>query len=498
MTQRNSSREPVTTMSGTFSSIADDFVSHARRHPLAEAVVMPGRRVSYREIEHRAGAIQHDVERSDPVGGPVAILAEDAAVRAAAILGVVAAGRAFALTDPKHSPDALLAAAEQIGARTAIGSAPPHEFSYRVAVADLNEGHLRPRPSTASMPFAYVPTSGSTGDPRYVLRTHAATHQTPGSTLDLGPADRAFRPFNYSGAAMTELLSCLASGACHLSLDPLQTSPSETLGFLEAERVTTISGTPSMLRLMLRSGGAASEATLPNLRAVDTTGEPLPWSDVVTLRSFGPSECVVRHRYSSSETRTVTLRSVRFGERIGEGHVPAGYPVPGRRIWIDTGDGQPAAPGVIGTIVIEGRFGTVGPSFEELPDGMLRFRSGDVGELTTDGELIHHGRSDGVVKIGAVRIDPGVVEDVLRRVPGVNDVCIVHVQLDAGGVRLIAHVVADEKRGLEAADLRKYAVERLASNAVPARFIFHDCPFPLLASGKTDVRALKAPNDAAS
>jgi acyl-CoA synthetase (AMP-forming)/AMP-acid ligase II len=97
-----------------------------------------------------------------------------------------------------------------------------------------------------------------------------------------------------------------------------------------------------------------------------------------------------------------------------------------------------------------------------------------------------------VVKVGAVRIDPSVVEDVLRVVPGVRDVRVVPTPVGAGEVRLVAHVALGDGASVTDDDLRAFAAARLTSNAVPARFILHDDPFPLLASGKTDVRELNA------
>lgn len=468
------------------------FLAHAARTPGADAVVTPEGRTSYHHLAGLAGAMQRALRRTGSPEGPVAILSTDVVRRAAGILAAAACGRAVVLMDPARDPDALAAAAATIGARTAIGEDPPDVFTGRIVTDGLAAGALEPTPVTASTPFAYVSTSGSTGDPRYVLRTHAAAGSAVGARVPYGTADRVFRPFNHSSAGMSEIVDALLAGSALLSLDPLRIPPSLTVGFLQDERVTVVNATPSVLRLMFRTARGGGDVPLPALRSVGGGGEPLGWSDVALLRALGPMTCIVRHGYGASETRSITSRHIRADEPLGDGTVPVGSPVPGRRVWIDAGEGRPAPAGVAGTIVVEGRFGTVGPTFEHLPDGWLRFRSGDVGEMTVDGELVHRGRSDGVVKVGAVRIDPAAVEDVLRVAPGVRDVRVVPTPVGAGEVRLVAHVVLSGAATVRDVDLRAFAAARLTSNAVPARFILHDNPFPLLASGKTDVRALTA------
>jgi acyl-coenzyme A synthetase/AMP-(fatty) acid ligase len=466
------------------------FLDAAAAHPGADAVVTPVRRLSYGTLRRAAADLQHRLDRI-PDRGPIAILATDAPDRAVAVLAAMASGRPFVLVDPARDADAILATVEPLGARIAVGAEAPRGFAHHLAVDEDagNDIDLRPVPVPAEHPLAHISTSGSTGDPRYILRTHAAGLNPPGSEVPRGPGDRAFRPFNYSGPNLSSLLDDLTTGAAHLSAEPLRVPPSQMLRFLQEERATLVRATPTVLRLLFGGTDIDGPPPLPALRSVGGGGEPMLWTDVPALRALGPPTCVVRHGYASTETRAISSRSIPAQEPIGEGAVPLGAPVPGRRVWIDAGDGRPAGPGQVGRIVVEGRFGTVGPVFEELADGMLRFRTGDLGELTDEGELLHRGRSDGVVKVGAVRIDPRAVETVLRGAEGVSDVHVVPTDV-SGGVRLVAHVSVAPGCRIDAETLRRHATRALASNAVPARFVVHDGPFPQLSSGKVDLRTL--------
>ena len=482
-------------MSAPAGTWAHEVAERAGVHGRADAVVTDRRRVSYEELASQAGGIQRWLGSLEgAAAGPVAILVSDPIDRAAAVLGVAAAGRPHVLLDPQRSPEALRASVDRIGVDVAIGDGELEQFGAHLHPDDVRPRPLEPVPVTIDDPFAYVSTSGSTGDPKYVLLTHAVLcARTHPDDLAIGEGDRAFRAFNHSGNSLNILIDALRVGATYLSVDPLRVSASGLLEFLVAERASVVRMSPSLMRLVLRPR-ARGDLTLATARVVGGGGEPMLWSDVAALRGLAPS-ATVTHGYASTETRGVTQKVIGPADPILDGAVPAGRPRQGRRVWIDAGDGRRAGPGTVGTIVVEGRFGTIGPSFEQLEGGDLRFRTGDLGELTADGELIHRGRTDRVMKVGAVRIDLRTVEDVLRRAPGVIDVRVMAAAVDGAPPgtddRLVAHVVVEPDDGPDVTVLRDLARAHLTSAAVPARFVLRDQPLPLLPSGKTDERSLK-------
>ncbi len=139
-----------------------------------------------------------------------------------------------------------------------------------------------------------------------------------------------------------------------------------------------------------------------------------------------------------------------------------------------------------------------------LPDpfaaepGARVYRTGDRVRWLASGELEFVGRTDQQVKIRGFRVEPGEIEAVLVRRPGVEDAVVVARADGPGGEapRLVAYLVPEPGATPSPAELRAALRAELPPYMVPAAWVVLDA-FPLTRTGKVDRRALPAP-DAAS
>lgn len=101
------------------------------------------------------------------------------------------------------------------------------------------------------------------------------------------------------------------------------------------------------------------------------------------------------------------------------------------------------------------------------------------------------------MKIRGFRVEPGEVESVLTRHPGIDRAAVVAHEHPAGDRQLIAYVVPSggARQGFREAELRAYARGVLADYLVPAVFVPLD-ELPLTPSGKLDRAALPEPGTA--
>jgi fatty-acyl-CoA synthase len=177
----------------------------------------------------------------------------------------------------------------------------------------------------------------------------------------------------------------------------------------------------------------------------------------------------------------------------------AGKPLPGYEVRIapiggDADAGAPAEDGV-GEVQIRTRYRMI--EYFDMPDeteatftsdGWLR--SGDVGRLTAEGNVVLTGaRIKDLIIRGGENIYPAEIEAALHRHDGVREVSVFGLPDDVLGEVPVAAVICDPS--VTGAELTAYCAERLARFKVPTAF-FAVSEMPLTASGKirkVDLRA---------
>jgi len=486
--------------------IVDGFLVAVESVPDRTAVATHDRRMSYAELLHQVTPLATRLcER--PAGEVVVAAVRDAVDVAVVGLAAMAAARPLSVLSARRDPETILLHTRSVGGTTLVTPSsvliddPIVDHAVLPVHAGAGDGSpLVVRPLGLDDAAIIATTSGTTGDPKTIARPVRVVSRSAlpeGDILTTRPEDVIFRAFFAAGGGARGILGALSIGASLRCVDPLAVPLSRIVAILEAEQVTFARMVPSVLRRAF--SGVTADGRLPHLRALVSGGESLRWEDVVTVRRHMVPGSNIVHTYGSTEVSGIARRIIPFEEPVGEGVVPAGRPRTGRHVWISDEAGAPVEVGVTGRVVIEGYLGAGQTLFEVLPDGTQRFVSGDRGHMDQGGELHLEGRSDDVVKIGAVRVDMAAVEEVIRAAPGVKEAVVVALP-SSGRVVLVAHVRLDDRSG-EIADearvraLRAHLSSRLESAAVPARFVIHSRGLPLLPSGKVDRRSLARVDD---
>lgn len=263
---------------------------------------------------------------------------------------------------------------------------------------------------------------------------------------------------------------------------------SRVLELLRRQRPTALMAIPSMYNLLLVSKEARAE-DFQSLRYIVSGGEPLP--DAVYdgfAKRFGIRLC---EGYGLTETAPVTNWTRPHEERRGV----VGRPLDGveERI-VDPDSGDTLDPGHDGEIRMRGDNIMVGyykdpdataAAFDE--DGF--FKTGDMGQLSSDGFLSITGRIKEMLIIGGENVFPREIEDVLRRHPDVHDAAVIGMQDPMRGEVALAFVELEEGAKVASAELRKYCNGPLAPFKVPREVRIIDA-LPRNPTGKIMRRAL--------
>jgi hypothetical protein len=128
------------------------------------------------------------------------------------------------------------------------------------------------------------------------------------------------------------------------------------------------------------------------------------------------------------------------------------------------------------------------------------YRSGDRVRRLPGGTIEFLGRGDGQVKVRGFRVELGEIEQVIRRLPGVQDAVVLPLpDASADDAPLVAYVVPapasyatahTERPGPER--VRRWLGEQLPAHMVPEHVVLLDA-LPLTPNGKLDRRALPSP-----
>jgi acyl-CoA synthetase (AMP-forming)/AMP-acid ligase II len=188
---------------------------------------------------------------------------------------------------------------------------------------------------------------------------------------------------------------------------------------------------------------------------------------------YGQTEATARLTYLPAEDLAEKLGSV-------------GIPVDGIEIEVQL-DGRPVRAGEIGEIcargasIMQGYWKDPAATRDVIRDGWLR--TGDLGHLDADGYLFIDGRTVDMIKVGAFRVSPQEVEEVIAAVPGVEEVCAAAMPDELLGQAVKAVIVKREGAVIDERAVKAYCRQNLAAYKVPKLVEFVSV-MPRTASGK--------------
>ncbi|MFE6872723.1 amino acid adenylation domain-containing protein, partial [Kitasatospora sp. NPDC057692] len=492
------------------------FAAQAAATPGATALVFGELRLDYAELDARA---EHLAARLRAAGaGPdtvVALALPRSAETVVALLAVLKSGAASLPLDAEYPADrtaAMLADAAPALVVTGDGWPLPELLAGLPALPVHSDEPAVPAPAAVPDPAhaAYVIyTSGSTGRPKGVVVTHGsiaallAHHRAE----TFGEAERAHGRLRAAltaslcfDASWDSLLWMIAGHELHLIGDELRRDAAALVRHLRTAGVGALGITPSYAELLVAEGLLDGD-TAPKVLLLG--GEAVGQALWTRLREAAP-HTTARNLYGPTES-TVDALTHPF---TATDRPSLGRAVAGTRAHVLDEHLNPVPPGVPGELYLAGaglargylgRPALTAERFVADPftPGARLYRTGDLVRRDRDGGLDYLGRTDHQVKVRGFRIEPGEIEHVLTRHPGVRAATVTAREDGPGGPRLVAYVVPEGATAPDPAELRAFVAESLPGYMVPAAVVALDA-FPLTGSGKVDRRALPAPDLTAS
>jgi amino acid adenylation domain-containing protein len=473
----------------------------ADRTPDAAAVESEDGSIGYRELDERANRLAHRL-RELGVGPevPVGVLLERSPDLVVTLLAILKAGGAYLPLEPAYPDDRVADLLRDTGARILVTTRNrPDVIVVDPRQPDGPAGVPVAAVSGASLAYV-IYTSGSTGAPKGVMGTHQGMLNRLlwlRDTYRLDETDRPLLKTPYSvDTSIEEIFLPLIAGGCVVVARPdAHRDPAHLVDVVVRRRVTRLRFVPSLLVAFLAEPGVAG---CTSLRQVFSGGERLPRT--VERRFLDVLGAELHNVYGPTEA-SIDVTAWHCRPEDVRQQVPIGTPMANTRIHLLDANLRPVPIGVAGELFIggvclsRGYLGLPGRTAERFvadpfTAGERLYRTGDRARYLPDGEIEYLDRSDRQVKVRGFRVEPGEVEAVLLRCPGVGEAAVVASPDRDGLLRLVAYLVADA----DIASVRDFLGRTVPQHLVPSAFVFLDA-LPLNATGKVDRRALPALDD---
>jgi long-chain acyl-CoA synthetase len=416
--------------------------------PGRQALVASDRRLTYRELDAAVNVAatylhQRGVRRGDRVGVSLPNTSQIVVL----FYAVMRLGAVWVGVNTNLAPPEMLYLLEDseagylVGTTEAMGELDTGDLAglgsqYLAAddlPSELEEPAGYPRPNDLfDSPAGIAYTSGTTGRPKGVIHTHRNL-LLPGAVLGrLRRFDSRLRRGDCAALTIlnlqvTSTLLAAQAGGTQVVMD--RVDPVGIADWIRSEQVTSWFGVPTMLLGLARHREVQPE-DLASLEDIWTGGADLPES---IRREFETKfDRPVHATYGLTEVPTVVTIEAR-----AEPHTPgsSGQVLPHLQVEIDSGT-APGQPVDEGEIVISatttghwanayrpmaGYYGALANAKQPAD----RLRTGDMGTLDSNGNLLIRGRRTSLILRGGSNVYPAEVERVILQLPQVEGVAVV-------------------------------------------------------------------------
>ncbi len=308
--------------------------------------------------------------------------------------------------------------------RIVVDGAVPGWLDY--AESSAERADWVPRASRADDLLLLYFTSGTTAKPKLVAHTHSSYpigHLSTMYWIGLRPGDVHLNLSSPGWAkhAWSCVFAPFNAEATVLAYQYDRFDARRLLEVLESEQVTTFCAPPTVWRMLIQQDMTGRRG---KLRELVSAGEPLNAEVIEQVRRCW--DLTVRDGYGQTET-TAQIGNPP-GQPLKAGSM--GRPLPGYRISLLDGNGQPAEEGEICIALAPRPAGLTRGYLDDdeksahvMRDGY--YHTGDVASRDEQGYLTYVGRTDDIFKSSDYRISPFELESVLIEHAAVAEAAVV-------------------------------------------------------------------------
>lgn len=496
--------------------VLDKFESVVDVYPDKKAVADSKRCYTFLELKREALRVSKMIEEFlDEKREGVGVFVDRTIDTIVLMLGIIYSGNFYIPLDPSMPADRMGSILEDSEIKLIAGKKEQFESqdveltdvicliyeNSRADSADNDEECIKTRVE-GDTPLYMVYTSGSTGVPKGVLKSHSAMIsfiEAYQETFDFKEDEVIGNqsPLYFDASAKDIYLMLCLGITLEILPTELFSMPTALIEYMNDRGVTFISWVPTALSIVVQLN-TFSEVLPRNLKRVFFVGEVMPVKYIKKWKKYLPSVQYV-NLYGASELAGI-CSYYEIGNFDDIDTIPLGKPLKNCEIFLLADDdslveeqekqgeiciaSEALATGYYkDTVRTEEKFQTV-----EINGTERRlYRSGDLGKYDVDGNLLYVGRSDFQIKHHGYRIELGEIESVVNRLSDVRQSACLY---DRRKSRITLFCQLMEGLHVDERDVLNLLRGRIPDYMLPGKVVIMEA-IPLNANGKVNYQGLK-------
>ena len=328
-------------------------------------------------------------------------------------------------------------------------------------------------------------TSGTTTNIKGVALTHKNLYAMAKNFSDFygfkeGQRFLSMLPFYHINAPMITGLACISAKAHVFMGDVYGLRVAMSLwDTIQQNKIQILSITPSIMASLNEMYAEGIDRKLPSMEYALVGTAHLKEDIWKKFENLFHIPCF--QGYGLTETTTWATMTPKDGRKRYDS---AGIPV-GCEVRIEEGSGEVL---IKGDIIMKGYWGNPGATKAVLMDGWLK--TGDLGFIDIDGQLIITGRIKNIIKRKGQVIIAENIDSVISQHPSVVESCTIGITDHMMGEKAVTACVLKARSGEIKNELYDFASQNLSMQNMPDEFIFFK-QLPKNTLGKVNVRILK-------
>jgi amino acid adenylation domain-containing protein len=487
-------------------SIAESFHNTADTFASRTAIIFREKKTSYRQLKHNVITTANNLKRLGVQPGEiVAVFLEKSDLQITTTIALMHLGATYLPIDITTPKNRIVSALKKSGASHLVLEKQQRyaiEFNT-INVHDLLQSSCDTSATPAQLntndALYIIFTSGSSGEPKGVVSTHAGCVNRVlwmQQHLKVSHTDCIlFKTSIAFDVSVWEILLPLLSGASvAIAEESKAGDPDYLLTIINRHKISIMHMVPSLLHVFIQLA-KKDKARTSSLRAVIASGEALPTQ---TVNAFYNSMQGTLYNFYGPTEASIDVTSWQCSTDSKLGSTPIGYPIDNTKIFILNRDLQIIPRATKGTIYISGIALANGyvndqarteKSFLEQQTVCEHtiYNTGDCGYISTAGRLMYIGRNDEQIKLRGFRIELGEISATLLSMEEIEDAAV---SLCNTTESSYLHAVITAKKTISQRRINDHLAMSLPKYMLPSKYSYTN-KIPRLKSGKVNIAALK-------